>query len=122
MYSQFSTIVDNIGRVIIKGSNLYLFTAYYEKTWKLTLDLKSFEVMHGLSRVVLMVPDKIATAIEINKENLPDPDDGTFLIGLVEDLVVFYKDKLSRDVSEDNNENFDSRIEQHGEDRREMFR
>jgi hypothetical protein len=122
MYSQFSTIVDNIGRVIIKGSNLYLFTAYYEKTWKLTLDLKSFEVMHGLSRVVLMVPDKIATAIEINKEDLPDPDDGTFLIGLVEDLVVFYKDKLSRDVSEDNNENFDSRIEQHGEDRREMFR
>ena len=122
MYSQFSTIVDNIGKVIIKSSNLYLFTAYYEKTWKLKLDLKSFEVMHGLSRVVLMVPDKIATAIEINKENLPDPDDGTFLIGLVEDLVVFYKDKLSRDVSEDNNENFDSRIEQHGEDRREMFR
>jgi hypothetical protein len=122
MYSQFSTIVDNIGRVIIKGSNLYLFTAYYEKTWKLTLDLKSFEVMHGLSRVVLMVPDKIATAIEINKEDLPDPDDGTFLIGLVEDLVVFYKGKLFRDVSEDNNENFDSRIEQHGEDRREMFR
>jgi hypothetical protein len=122
MYSQFSTIVDNIGRVIIKGSNLYLFTAYYEKTWKLRLDLKSFEVMHGLSRVVLMVPDKIATAIEINKEDLPDPDDGTFLIGLVEDLVVFYKGKLSRDVSEDNNENFDSRIEQHGEDRREMFR
>ncbi len=78
--------------------------------------------MHGLSRVVLMVPDKIATAIEINKEDLPDPDDGTFLIGLVEDLVVFYKGKLSRDVSEDNNENFDSRIEQHGEDRREMFR
>ena len=122
MYSQFSTIVDNIGRVIIKGSNLYLFTAYYEKTWKLTLDLKSFEVMHGLSRVVLLVPDKIATAIEINKEDLPDPDDGTFLIGLVEDLVVFYKGKLSRDVSEDNNKNFDSRIEQHGEDRREMFR
>ncbi len=122
MYSQFSTIVDNIGRVIIKGSNLYLFTAYYEKTWKLTLDLKSFEVMHGLSRVVLLVPDKIATAIEINKEDLPDPDDGTFLIGLVEDLVIFYKDKLSRDVSEDNNENFDSRIKQHGEDRREMFR
>ena len=122
MYSQFSTIVDNIGKVIIKSSNLYLFTAYYEKTWKLTLDLKSFEVMHGLSRVVLMVPDKIATAIEINKEDLPDPDDGTFLIGLVEDLVVFYKGKLFRDVSEDNNENFDSRIEQHGEDRREMFR
>jgi hypothetical protein len=122
MYSQFSTIVDNIGRVIIKGSNLYLFTAYYEKTWKLKLDLKSFEVMHGLSRVALLVPDKIATAIEINKEDLPDPDDGTFLIQLVEDLVVFYKGKLSRDVSEDNNENFDTRIEQLGKDRREMFR
>jgi len=78
--------------------------------------------MHGLSRVALLVPDKIATAMEINKEDFPDPDDGTFLIELVEKLVIFYRDQLSRPVGKDNTENFISRVEQLGKERSEMFR
>ena len=35
-------------------------------------------------------PDKLTTALAINKEDLPDPDDGGFLVQLVVDLVVFY--------------------------------
>lgn len=94
MYAEFKTGLDS-NRIVNKLAHIYLFTDYYERTWKLDLDLESFEVMHGLSRVVLLLSDKIATAIEINKEDLPDPnDDGGFLIQLVINLVKFYKIRL----------------------------
>ncbi len=41
-------------------------------------------------RVVLLTPDKLATAIAIFKEKLPHPDSGAFLVVLVIDLVKFY--------------------------------
>lgn len=126
MYAEFKTSFDSNNRVINKVVNLYLFTDYYEKTWKLRLNLKSFEVMHGLSRVALLVPDKLATAIAINKEDLPDPDDGGFLVQLVEDLVVFYRDQLTRPANqpqlEDNTENIVSRVEELGGETQESFR
>jgi len=80
MYAEFKLSLDDQDRINNKLAHLYLFTDYYEQTWKLSLNLESFEVMHGLSRIVLLLPDKIATAIAINKEVLPDPDDGTYLI------------------------------------------
>jgi hypothetical protein len=96
MYAEFKTGLDSDNRIINKLGHLYLFTDYYERTWKLDLNVDSFEVMHGLSRVVLLLPDKIATAIEVNKEDFPDPnDDGGFLIQLVVNLVKFYKLRLS---------------------------
>jgi hypothetical protein len=96
MYAEFKTSLDAQNRINNKLAHLYLFTDYYERTWKLSLNLESHEVMHGLSRVVLLLPDKIATAIAINKEDLPDPDDGTFLIQIVVNLVKFYQDLQSR--------------------------
>jgi len=96
MYAEFKTSLDAQNRINNKLAHLYLFTDYYERTWKLSLNLESYEVMHGLSRVVLLLPDKIATAIAINKEDLPDPDDGTFLIQIVVNLVKFYQDLQSR--------------------------
>lgn len=54
------------------------------------LNLISFEVVHGMSRVLMLLPDKLATALAINKENLPDPDDGGFLIDLVLQLLEHY--------------------------------
>jgi len=126
MYAEFKTSFDSNNRVVNKVVNLYLFTDYYEKTWKLRLNLKSFEVMHGLSRVALLVPDKLATAIAINKEDLPDPDDGGFLVQLVEDLVIFYRDQLTRPANqpqlEDNTENIVSRVEELGGETQESFR
>ncbi len=57
--------------------------------------LKSFEAVHGLSRVVRLIPDKLATAIEINKENLDDPkDDGSFLVDLVTKLLKYYQGQI----------------------------
>ena len=96
MYAEFKTSLNAQNRINNKLAHLYLFTDYYDRTWKLSLNLESYEVMHGLSRIVLLLPDKIATAIEINKEDLPEPDDGTFLIQLVVNLVKFYQDQQSR--------------------------
>ncbi len=98
----------------------------HERTWKLDLNLLSFEVMHGLSRVVLLLPDKIATAIEINKEDLPDPnDDGGFLFQLVVNLVKFYKIRLSswarRLQLDDNDDIIVSRLEELGNETEETF-
>ena len=54
------------------------------------ISLKNFEEIHGLSRVLLLLPDKCATAIAINNEDLPPPDNGDFLLQLVKDLLLFY--------------------------------
>jgi hypothetical protein len=51
--------------------------------------------------VVLLTPDKLATAIAINKEDLPDPDDGGFLVQLVQDLVTFYKGRAANPQTAD---------------------
>lgn len=88
-------------RVINISAFLYLISEYLLKPWELRLNLKSFEVMHGLSRVVLLTPDKLATAIAINKEDLPDPDDGGFLVQLVQDLVTFYKGRAANPQTAD---------------------
>ena len=127
MYAEFKTGSDSDNRIINKLGHLYLFTDYYERTWKLDLNLDSFEVMHGLSRVVLLLPEKIATAIEVNKENFPDPnDDGGFLIQLVLNLVKFYKIRLSswacRLQLGDNDDIIVSRLEELGNETEETFR
>jgi hypothetical protein len=70
-------------------------TTIIGRNWKWLLNLKSFEPVHGMSRVVLLVPDKLATAIAIFKEKLPDPDSGAFLVVLVIDLVKFYIDQVT---------------------------
>jgi hypothetical protein len=51
--------------------------------------VRSFEVVHGISRVVKLLPDKLATAISVCSEELHRPrDNGAFLIRIVEDLVI----------------------------------
>ena len=69
------------------------------------LDLVSFEAVHGISRVLRLIPDKLATSLAINKENLPDPDDGGFLIVLVSDLLDHYiKITVEREIRYGNNQ------------------
>ena len=61
-------------------------------TWK--TNIQSFEVIHGLSRIIRLIPDKLHTALVINKENFQNPeDDGTFLIKLVTNLLEYYIDR-----------------------------
>ena len=129
MYAEFKISLDDQDRINIKLAHLYLFTDYYERTWKLSLNLESFEVMHGLSRIVLLLPDKIATAIAINKEVLPDPDDGTYLIQLVVNLLKFYQDQQSRwdrrlqpgENDDDNDDIIVSRLEELENETEENF-
>ena len=81
-------------------TSIYESADYYAKTtflsvtgqvWAFELDLISFEVFNGLSRICGIIPDKLETAIAINQEFLPNnADDGTFLVTLVEDLLSFY--------------------------------
>jgi hypothetical protein len=129
MYAEFKISLDDQDRINNKLAHLYLFTDYYERTWKLSLNLESFEVMHGLSRIVLLLPDKIATAIAINNEVLPDPDDGTYLIQLVVNLLKFYQDQQSRwdrrlqpgDNDDDNDDIIVSRLEELENETEENF-
>ena len=77
-------------------SAVIIFQTKTNEIWKWELDLKSFEPVHGMSRVAKLVPDKLATALAINQENLPKPDDdGSFMIDLVKNLAEFYKDMVS---------------------------
>ena len=70
--------------------------SFNNQIWNFSnLDLLSFEVMHGMSRINELVRDKLSTAMQINKENLPN-DDGSFLITLVEDLVIFYQKRYQK--------------------------
>jgi len=63
--------------------------------WTWQFDLRHFEVIHGLSRIVLLLPDKVHTAIEIQKDNIPEAD-GSFLVQLVINLANVYRDQLRR--------------------------
>ena len=67
----------------------------FDGLWNWDLRLENFEQVHGVSRLALLLPDKLATSMEITKENLPDPkDDGSFLIDLIQDLLKVYQDQL----------------------------
>lgn len=45
----------------------------HDQPWKIKMSLKSFEVFHGIWCVMNLLPDKLATAIAINKENFTAP-------------------------------------------------
>ena len=97
MWAEFKMKNNENNDVVIKCGTVHLVDEHFSHSWKIKSTLKSFEVMHGLSRVMLLVPDKLATAISINKECLQDPvDDGRFLIDLIQNLVTFYKERHLR--------------------------
>jgi len=85
--------VDQSG--VKKIDRSYICSELFETTWIWVVTLKSFEPVHGLFRVVRLIPDKLATVIEINKENLDDPkDDGSFLVDLVTKLLKYYQGQI----------------------------
>ena len=58
-------------------------------TWHTTL--KDFEVIHGLSRLIRLIPDKLITAEEISRTSHNSDDiQSSFLIDLVIDLLKYY--------------------------------
>jgi len=58
-------------------------------TWHTTL--KDFEVIHGLSRLIRLIPDKLITAEEISRTSHHSDDiQSNFLINLVIDLLKYY--------------------------------
>jgi hypothetical protein len=50
---------DSNNRVKIVDSNLFSFNENLSRNWKWILNLKSFEVIHGMSRVVMLAPGNI---------------------------------------------------------------
>lgn len=83
-------------KIIPQSACIIMPSIFKEILW---FDLSSFEVVHAISRCLMMIPDKLSTALQFKKENLPDPNDGTFFIDLVLDLIKHYKEKLIKNVS-----------------------
>ena len=78
-----------------KTDKVVIYTKASKEDWLWLVNLKSFEPVHGLSRVIRLIPDKLATAILIRKENLSSSnEDGLFLIDLVLELTTVYKEQV----------------------------
>jgi hypothetical protein len=96
------------------SSFIYFDVCSDNQVWLWNVNPNYFEAIDGISRIVKLIPEKLATAIEINQENLPDPkDDGSFLIVLVIDLLKFYQDLVHKrslqnqeEAAKEANENF----------------
>jgi len=72
-----------------------IYCSSYDNVLVSEVNLQSFESIHGVSRIVKLIPDKLATALAINKEHLSDPkDDGSFLVNLVLKLTNFYLEQI----------------------------
>ena len=69
----------------------------HKRRWQWTLNKKSFEHVHGMSRVVRLLPDKFATTLVINRES---DNDGSNLIKLVIDLLQIYIDLIPKPEAE----------------------
>lgn len=64
-------------------------------TFQWRLSEAQFEEVHGLSRVVRLIPDKLVTTFFLHKEVPENPDpryNKDFLIELVENLLVHYEE------------------------------
>ena len=73
---------------------LHLGSLHHDLSWLWFTNLKSFEMVHALTRILKLLPDKLATAIAINSEHLASAeDDGRFLINLVTELLLFYQNQ-----------------------------
>ena len=90
-----------VGRTELEGGRLFpvsaniVYVRLDGSVWNWILSDKSFESVHGLYRIVQIVPDKLDTAVQINGERLKDPeDDGAFLVDLVLNLLRFYRDMV----------------------------
>jgi hypothetical protein len=66
-----------------------------KRGWRWRTRLALFEPLHGMSRAVRLIPDKIATSEAIADEAAQNPrarnDSPAFLIDLVKDLVLLFK-------------------------------
>ena len=49
------------------------------------ITVNHFDIVHRITRILMLIPDKLATACAIARENLPD-DSGVFLLNLVANL------------------------------------
>ena len=63
--------------------------SFHNRRWRWHLSLANFEAVHGMSRVVRLLPDKIATAQTIAAEF--KPEDSLFLIELVLKLTKLFE-------------------------------
>ncbi len=79
----------------VDSASIFVVINETEAFWRIDTDLTSFEVMHGLSRIALLVPDKLAVAIAINRENHNDPSqNGAFLSSLITELILNFRTRI----------------------------
>jgi len=82
----------------VRYVNLHLDTLESDIQWD-GLGTHSFEVAHGISRIVKLFPDKLASALAVNREFFDGPnDDGSYLIELLEKLLTRYEELTNQDL------------------------
>jgi hypothetical protein len=92
IHFQFFSLFYYLSVIFDESTNKYSFSIKVldsddeEVIFWPNLNLQHFEVLHMMTRIFLLLPDKIATAIEIEAENIPG-DSGSFLIELVVKLI-----------------------------------
>ena len=83
------------GNDLIKYVNIELETLDSVVRWN-GITSRDFEVAHGITRIVKSVPEKLATALAINRESLPDPtDDGGYLLDLIVRILDQYSESYN---------------------------
>jgi hypothetical protein len=87
-WCEFLVAANSVGTHEVAGAEI----CHLPNRWRWRLCLGDFEVVHGVSRVVRLLPDKLSTALAIAKQTQPPPppDGGAFLIDLVVKLFGTY--------------------------------
>jgi len=83
------------GSELIKYVNIELETLDSVVRWN-GITSRDFEIAHGITRFVKSVPEKLATALAVNRESLPEPtDDGSYLLDLIVRLLDQYSESYN---------------------------
>ena len=74
----------------------YRYAEIHTKQFTWIVDPADFGVIHGLSRVVRLIPDKVVTSRILYEERIPEPYDSGWLIQLVLNLLTTYRQDHAR--------------------------
>ena len=74
---------------VVKSCSILFQSWDNHQCWKWQINLESFEVVHGLFRLVRIIPVYLAHALQANENPLQNRD-GTFFVDLVLNLTINY--------------------------------
>jgi len=100
----FNKIIQNEKEILMPISSVIIFPSDHQKlinAW--CLNNKNYTIIHGFTSILLLIPDKLAAALEVNMVNAPNTNNGCFLIKSVIDLLNKYIYELIAQESDEKN-------------------